>query len=87
MKTVNISNEVYKPRWSTTEMPRSSQIAVASYASAYRECLWAGHKKKGYGNIQRLGALTWAQSGQSLDGRIDGNQAKMLLGPKETRLQ
>jgi hypothetical protein len=35
IKTVKISIEVHKPRWSTMEMPRSSQIAIASFARAY----------------------------------------------------
>src|ERR1700722_427763 len=30
IKTVEISTEVHKPRWSTTEMPRSSQMVYGS---------------------------------------------------------
>ena len=35
MKTVQIPGKVRKPKWSTTKMTRSSQIALTSFAGAY----------------------------------------------------
>src|SRR5262249_26888002 len=85
MKTVKISTEVHKPRWSTTEMPRSSQTVLALFARALVNTYPFDIKKNAMEIFKAVAAFTWSLSGQSIDGRKNGNQAKMPRAPREKR--
>lgn len=52
MKTVRVATETRKPKWSTRDMPRSSQIALACFLRGVGRDLGAGHQENTLGDTR-----------------------------------